>query len=69
MVRVVRLAAAAKVASCPPVRVIRAIPQQLQLIASPQAKKKADVVKHPEVFSHIGLLFTESSGVYRIALC
>ena len=28
-----------------------------------QTIKKADVVKHPEAFDHVGLLFTEPPGV------
>ena len=29
---------------------------------APQKTKKADVVEHPEVFDHVGLLFNEPPG-------
>jgi hypothetical protein len=37
-------------------------PRCLTHSAPPKAKKKADVVEHPEVFDHVGLLVTEPPG-------
>jgi hypothetical protein len=33
---------------------------------APHRKQKADVVEHPEVFHHVGLLFSEPPGLAEL---
>ncbi len=37
-------------------------------MVSPLRKKETDVVEHPEVFDHVGLLVNEPPGFHRSAL-